>query len=63
VGDYTLRELISAFECHFKSEVIITSGNHTPGSWSYSDLVDDWEDSVRIHQFILKPRSKAARVS
>jgi len=49
VGDYTLRELISAFECHFKSEVIITSGNHIPGSRSYSDLMDTWADRFCLY--------------
>jgi len=38
----------------------ITMGNRTPGSRSYSDLMDTWADSVCIHQFILKPCSKAA---
>ena len=31
-----------------------SSGNHTPGSRSYSDLVDTWADSVCIHQPTLK---------
>jgi len=39
--------------------VYITNGNHTPGSWSYSDLVDTWADSVCIHQLLLNPWSKA----
>jgi len=32
----------------------------TPGSRSYSDILDAWADSVCIHWLILKPRSKAA---
>ena len=39
---------------------IVTSSNHTPGSKSYSDLVDTRADSVCIHQLVLKPHSKAA---
>ena len=42
---------------------MLTSGiNPTPGSRSYSELVDTWADSVYIHQLILKPHSKAARI-
>ena len=39
---------------------IITSGNRTPGSRSYSDLVDTWEESVCIHQLLLEPCAKSA---
>ena len=35
--------------------IIVTSGNRTPGSRFYSDLLDT---SVCIHQLVLKPRSK-----
>jgi len=38
------------------------SGNRTPGSRSYSDFVDNWTDSVCIHQLKLKPRSMAAPI-
>ena len=37
---------------------IITSGNRTPGSRFYSDLLDTLADSVCIHQLVLKRRSK-----
>jgi len=40
-----------------------TSGNHTPGTGSYSDLVDDWAYSVCTHSLILKSPSKAAHIS
>jgi len=43
-----------------KKMVIDTSGNHTPGSRSYSDLVDTWADSICIHQLVLRPCSKSA---
>ena len=33
--------------------LIITTANRTPGSRSYSDLVDTKADSVCIHQLIL----------
>jgi len=33
----------------------ITSGNHTPGSRSYSDLLDTWADSVCTHQLVSRP--------
>jgi len=35
--------------------LITTSGNCTPGSRSYSDLVDTCADYVCIHQLVLKP--------
>jgi len=38
---------------------LLSSGNRTPGSRSYSDLVDTQADSVCIHQLVLKPQSKA----
>ena len=38
--------------------LLITSGNRTPGSRSYSDLLDALADSVCIHQLVLKQRSK-----
>ena len=43
---------------------IVTSGNQTPGSRFYSDLLDTLADSVCIHHVVLKRRSKryAARV-
>jgi len=43
---------------------ITTSGNHTPGSRFYSDLLDTSADFVCIHQLVLKHRSKcqAARI-
>ena len=37
---------------------VITSGNRTPGSRFYSDLLDTLADSVCIHQLVLKHRSK-----
>ena len=41
--------------------VVVLSGNRTPGSRSYSDLVlvDTWADSVCIHQLVLKPCLKS----
>ena len=39
--------------------IIIASGNRTPGSRFYSDLLDTWADSVCIHQLVLKHCSKA----
>jgi len=36
--------------------------NRTPGSRPYSDLVDDWADSVCIHQFVLKSCLKATHI-
>jgi len=36
----------------------ITSGNHTPGSRSYSELVDTWADCIL--QLVLKPCSNSA---
>ena len=43
---------------------MLTSGNRTPGSRSYSDLLDTSADSICIHQLIFKRRSKsqAARI-
>ena len=38
--------------------VVTTSGNRTPGSRFYSDLLDALADSVCIHQLVLKRRSK-----
>ena len=42
----------------------VTSGNRTPGSRFYSDLLDTLADSVCVHQLVLKRRSKsqAARI-
>jgi len=40
--------------------LVTTSGNRTPGSRSYSDLVHTLADSVCIHQLILKLCSKSA---
>jgi len=37
---------------------LLTSGNRTPGSRFYSDLLDTLVDSVCIHQLVLKRRSK-----
>ena len=37
-----------------------SSGNCTPGSRSYSDLVDTWADFVCIHQLVLRPCPKSA---
>ena len=42
------------FPCYY------SSGNRTPGSSLYSDLVHDRADSVCTHQLVLKPLSKAA---
>jgi len=36
-----------------------STGNHTPGSRSYFDLMDTWADSLCIHQLVLKPCSKS----
>ena len=41
-----------------KMLTVITSGNRTPGSRFYSDLLDTLADSVYIHQLALKRRSK-----
>jgi len=42
---------------HCKNKLVIsTSGNHTPGSRFYSDLLDTLADSVCIHQLVLKCR-------
>jgi len=38
------------------------SSSHTPGSKSYSDLVDTWADCLH-HQLVFKPHSKAACIS
>ena len=38
--------------------MLFTSGNRTPGSRFYSDLLDTLADSVCIHQLLLKRRSK-----
>ena len=35
-----------------------TSGNRTPGSRSYSDILDALADSVCIHLLVLNRRSK-----
>jgi len=35
--------------------LLLSSGNRTPGSRSYCDLVDTRADSVCIHQHTLKP--------
>ena len=48
--------LILVFIIHFASMyslLFVSSGNHTPGSRSYSDLVDTWVDSACIHQLVL----------
>ena len=47
--------LFSIFFIH-----LFSSGNCTPGSRSYSDLVDTWADSVCIHQLVLRPCPKSA---
>jgi len=36
--------------------------NCTPGSRSYTDLVDTWTDSTCIHQLVFELHSKAAYV-
>ena len=41
----------------------LSRGNHTPVSRSYSHFMDTWTHSVRIHQLVFKPRSKAAYVT
>jgi len=38
--------------------VSVSSGNRTPRSMFYSDLLDTLPDSVCIHQLVLKRRSK-----
>jgi len=44
--------------------LFLSSGNRTPGSRFYSDVLDTLADSVCIHQLVFKRRSKsqAARV-
>jgi len=39
--------------------ILFKSGNRTPGSRFYSDLVDTWADSACIHQLVFKPCSKS----
>jgi len=46
---------ISKMAKHFS--LSSSSGNRTPGSRSYSDLVDTWADSVCIYQLLLRPCS------
>ena len=45
------------FNVCFFFVLVITSGNRTPGSRFYSDLLDTLADSVCIHQLVLKRRS------
>ena len=47
------------YTCYF---FFFTSGNRTPNSRSYADLVDTWAQCVCIHQLVLKTRSKVVRI-
>jgi len=60
--NYTIRELWDEVHGIFEITNFFlngTSGNRTPGSRSYSDLVDTWANSVCIHQLVLKLCSKS----
>jgi len=58
-GNFAWRSFLAWFETNF---YYYSSGNCTPGSRSYSDLVDTWADSVCIYQLVLRPCSKSASV-
>jgi len=45
-----------------QNNIILFKWHLTPGSRSYSDLVDTWADSVYTQQLVLKPLWKAAWV-
>ena len=51
----TFRYMHSVYS--LKLAFIVPSGNRTPGSQLYSDLVDSWACSVSIHQLVVKPYS------
>jgi len=60
-----LQNLCCPFQQAVRLSINSTSGNRTPGSRFYSDLLDTLVDFVCIHQLILKRRSKrkAARLT